>query len=82
MRQKQVDDALRRAARGTPPRGKCRAVFSRGHVYFFHYQHLVLVRDLEHDVSTYRWYEKPTDLRILLAAEAALQTDEFRSAPR
>lgn len=77
MRQKQVDAALLRAMRGAPPRGKCRAVFSGGSVHFFHYQHLVLVRDLARGVSTHRWHEKPTDLRILLAAEAALCADEF-----
>ena len=75
VRQKQVDKALNRAFRGALPSGKCRAVVAaRGReVQLYHYEHLLLVYDMQHGVSRFRCYERPTDKRVLLAAEETLQ---------
>ena len=83
-RQKQVDEALARAFSGREPKGKCRAVLAGDpprELQFWHYQHLLLVYDLREDDAAQRvrheWWEKPTDLRILTAAKAALADDAF-----
>lgn len=72
-RQKQVDEAISRGLRGRPPSGKCAAFIDDHLVMFYHYHHLVLVYNRTLQTSLFRWHERPTDLRILLAAEAALK---------
>ena len=72
QRQKQVDQALLRVRDNKPPRGKCSAYIRGVFVLFCHYHHLLLVYNQKTRKAVYRWHELPTDLRILLAAEAAL----------
>ena len=71
-RQKQVDRALARARLGQPPSGKCAAVRCGNRIVFWHYQHCLLVYDERTGAIEHRWHQKPTDLRILLAVQAAL----------
>ena len=71
-RQKQVDNALLRARQGNPPRGKCRAFIVGDTLAFYHYHHLLLVYDTGTRAVQFRWHERPTDLRVLLAVQAAL----------
>lgn len=71
-RQKQVDNALLRARHGKQPRGKCRAFIVGNSLAFYHYRHLLLVYDTGARAVQFRWHERPTDLRVLLAVQAAL----------
>ena len=73
-RQKQVDEAIRRAFEQKPPKGKCRATITQDHRFltFYHYHHTLLVYDLALAKAVMTWSEKPTDRRILRAALANL----------
>lgn len=83
LRQKQVDDAIKRGFKRLPPRGKCRAVFTQDNSYvgFFHYHHPLLVYDRQYGKVITSWAEKPTDFRILHAALANLN-EEFHLGNR
>ena len=74
-RQKQVDAALLRARNGQEPRGKCRAFLDADLLTFYHYHHLLLVFNTRTRTVQFRWHERPTDLRVLLAVQAALLCD-------
>lgn len=75
MRQRQVDDALHRAFEHKAPRGKCRALVAFPLLTFFHYQHVLLVYNLQTRTASYTWHETPTDRRILAAALESLASD-------
>ena len=84
-RQQQVDTALRRAALGKAPRGKCRAIVDAREnlLHFYHYHHLMYIYNLSDDTVLFRWDgETPTDRRILRAVEAALHDGVLPWAPK
>eukprot|EP00928_Gymnodinium_smaydae_P070232 TRINITY_DN54122_c0_g1_i1.p1 TRINITY_DN54122_c0_g1~~TRINITY_DN54122_c0_g1_i1.p1 ORF type:complete len:412 (-),score=69.86 TRINITY_DN54122_c0_g1_i1:258-1493(-) len=82
-RQRQVDDALRRAFNGQPPAGKVSAsiteIQGRRVLTLMHYHHELLCWRLptatEPAQIVRSWHEKPTDKRVLDAALQALAED-------
>lgn len=65
-----MDECLERAFAGKKPLAKkWKSIIEDGVLYLYHYHHLVLVYDLEREITYHQWYEKPTDKRGLDAAK-------------
>lgn len=88
---KQIDECLRKAFSGklpTPSR-KWKGFIQRNEqggfsLHLFHYQHLILIYDLDINRVTYEWWEKRTDKRGLDSAKKWIEENqdiikEFRS---
>ncbi len=77
-RQRQVDEALRRAfQRSAPSAGKVSAEVDGDVVTVRHYDSVVLRWSLLRSAVLHEWHEKPTDKRVFAAAVAALESGEF-----
>jgi hypothetical protein len=73
---KQITECLDRAFNNEKPlKRKWRAVVSQENNYLFlvHYQHLVLVYDLDNENILHEWWELPADKRGLDSAKQYIQ---------
>jgi hypothetical protein len=73
---KQIDTCLDRVFEGKKPlKQKWQVIIQKkdNNLYLYHYQHLILVYDLDNERIEYEWYECPTDKRGLDAAKEYLE---------